>query len=173
MASCAIPKSTAMAAKLLEEYADLKARLALLEEDRSRAIAAANQRADAAAAPMLKRADLIAASIESWWPHAAPILAGDKKSVELGGCMIGTRRSRARLAHGFDDDEKAVEALRKTPYLKRTTKVKYSLDRAATLKLLQLEGAAGRAIAELGFKIDEPGDKFFVERVSQDATIGS
>lgn len=173
MASCAIPKSTAMATRLLEEYADLKARLALIEEDRSRAIAAANQRADAAAGPMLKRADVIAASIESWWPHAAPLIANGNKSMQLGGCMIGTRQARARLGHPFESDDKAAAALLGTRYARQTTKVKHSLDRAATLKLLQLKGKIAAALQALGFVIDEPGDKFFVERVSQDATIGS
>jgi hypothetical protein len=56
----AIPKSLAAATRLLERYADLDARLALVEEDRTAAIAAANQRADVAATPMIKERDSIA-----------------------------------------------------------------------------------------------------------------
>src|SRR4051812_43625331 len=108
----AIPKSQAAATKLLEEYADLDGRVALVEEERAKAIASANQRADAAVAPMLERRAAIAAAVESWWPGAAPHIANGKKSVELGGCIIGTKKSRAKLAHAFDTDDKAAEALR-------------------------------------------------------------
>jgi hypothetical protein len=172
MAKCPIPKSLAAATKLLEEYANLDARIAAVEQDRALAIAKANQWADTAAGPMIEARDRIAAAVESWWPHAAPLIAAGKKSVELGGCMVGSRTARARLGHSFENDDKAVEALQKTRYLRQTTKVKHSLDRTATLKLLQLKGKIGTALQAIGFKIDEPGDQFFVERVQQAATIG-
>jgi O-acetylhomoserine/O-acetylserine sulfhydrylase-like pyridoxal-dependent enzyme len=169
----AIPKSQAAATQLLEEYADLDSRIALLEEDRSIDIAAANQRADTAAAPMLERCRAIEAQLANWWPHAAANIAGGRKSVQLGGCIIGTRKSRAKLAHSFENDDKAVEALRGTRFANHTTKVKYSLDRAATLKLIELGGKTGASIRDLGFSIDVGSDQFFVERVQQDRTVGS
>lgn len=169
----AIPKSQAAATKLLEEYADLDSRVALLEEDRAIDIAAANQRADTAAAPMIERCRAISAALESWWPHAAANIAPGKKSVQLGGCIIGTRKSRDKLTHGFENDDKAVEALRACRFSKYTTKVRYSLDRMATLKLLQVGGKTGAAIADLGFTIDQGSDQFFVDRVQQDRTIAS
>jgi hypothetical protein len=165
----AIPKSTAAATRLLEEYADLQARIALVEEDRTRAIAVANQRADVAAEPMLKRMGAIAAAVESWWPHAAPLIAGGKKSVELGGCTIGTRLSRPKLVHGFESDDKAIGAV-PTRWFKQCTRIRYSLDRTGTLKLLQLGGKASQELATAGFRIEQE-DKFFVERVQQAATI--
>lgn len=169
----AIPKSQAAATQLLEEYADLGSRVALLEEDRSIDIAAANQRADTAAGPMLQRMAAISAALESWWPSAALAIAGGKKSVQLGGCIIGTRKARAKLAHSFPSDDKAVEALRATRFAKHTTRVSYSLDRASTLKLIEIGGKTGAAIKELGFSIAGGSDAFFIERVQQDRTIGS
>lgn len=166
----ALPKSTAAATKLLERYADLDARLAKVEADRSDAIAAANYRADIAADPMRQERDKIGASIESWWSHASATIANGRKSVELGGCMIGTRMSRPSLGHTYESDDKAVEALRKTRYFKQATKVKFSLDRTATAKLLQLGGKAGEQVAALGFRIEQ-ADNFFVERVTQAGTI--
>jgi hypothetical protein len=138
MAACPIPKSVAAATKVLEEYADLSARIVALDEDRQRSIAAANQRADVAAEPMLKRQEIILAALESWWPSAALAIANGKKSVQLGGCMIGTRLSRKARARSRTTTKLA--ALFKTRHFKHATKLKYSLDRTSTLKLLQLGG---------------------------------
>lgn len=170
--TAAIPKSLAAATRMLERYADLDARIAALEEDRTKAIAAANQRADVAAAPMIKERDVICAAIESWWPHAAPLIAGGNKSVQLGGCVIGTRKSKDKLAHSFETDDVAALALFKTRFRKHATRLKVALDRMATLKLLQVGGKTGAAIAELGFTVEQGSDQFFVERAQQAATIG-
>jgi hypothetical protein len=122
---------------------------------------------------MIKRRDEIAASIASWWPHAAPHIAGGKKSVQLGGCVLGTKKSRDKLGHRFESDEKAVEALLASRFAKHTTRVKYSLDRTSTLKLLQIGGKTAVSISELGFTIEPGSDQFYIERVQQDRTIGS
>lgn len=169
----AIPKSQAAASKLLEEYADLDARIALVEADRTDNIAAANARADTAATPMRARQAEIAAAIEGWWPAAAPHIAAGKKSVQLGGCIVGTKKSRPKLAHSFESDDKAVEALLASRFAKHTTKVKYSLDRSATLKLIEIGGKTAASIQELGFSIEPGSDAFYIERVQQDRTIGS
>jgi phage host-nuclease inhibitor protein Gam len=166
------PKTQPAALALLEEYADLDARVALVEADRTDNIAAANARADSAAAPMRERQAEIAAAIESWWPKAAATIAGGKKSVQLGGCIIGTKMSRGKLAHSFDSDDKAVEALRGSRFAKHTTKVKYSLDRAATLKLIEVGGKTAASIRALGFSIELGSDQFYIERVQQDRTVG-
>jgi hypothetical protein len=169
----AIPKSQAGASRLLEEFADLAARIAQVENDRSDNIAAANTRADAAVAPMLERQATISASIESWWPAAAPHIANGKKSVELGGCIIGTRKSKDKLGHSFESDDKAAAELFKSRFRKHTTKLKVVLDKAGTLKLLQIGGKTGDAIAELGFSIEPGTDQFYIERVQQGRTISS
>lgn len=169
----AIPKSQAAATKLLEEYADLDARVALLGEDRTNAIVAANKRADVAAEPMLKRQAEIAEAIGSWWPAAAPHIAGGKKSVQLGGCIIGTKKSRDTLAHSFESDDAAALVLFKSRFRRHATKLKVTIDKVATLKLMLLGGKTGAAIEELGFSIAPGADAFYVERVQQDRTVGS
>jgi hypothetical protein len=169
----ATPKTIAAATKLLEEYADLDGRIALVEEDRSADIAAANQRADVAAAPMVKRRDEIAAMLESWWPHAvANDISKGKKSMQLGGCLIGTAVEREARPQ-FRERRQGGEALFKTRFRKHTTRLKVALDRIGTLKLLQIGGKTAAAIAELGFRIEPGTDQFFVERVQQDRTISS
>jgi hypothetical protein len=169
MSSVRSPKAIPAATRLLEEFADLTSRIALVEEDRADSIALANSRADGAAQPMLDRLEDIRAALEPWWLASGQALAGGNKSVELGGCLIGLRLSRPKLAHGFESDDKATEALRSTRWAKQTTRVKYSLDRTATLKLMQLAGKAGQDVASLGFSIEQ-SNAFFIERAEQAAT---
>lgn len=169
----ATPRTIAAATRLLERYADLDARCALLEQDRTNAIAAANQRADVASAPMLAELAKISAALEQWWPSASAEVAGSKKSAQLGGCMIGTKLSRPKLAHGFESDDKALEALLATRFAKHTTRVKYSLDRVSTMKLLAVGGKTGQAIAGLGFRAVPGEDQFFVQRAEQVGSITS
>jgi hypothetical protein len=157
------PKTLAAATALLEEFADLTSRVALVEEVRAEAMAKANASADVAAQPMLERRDEIRAGIEAWWLNGGHGLADGKKSMELGGCTIGSRTSRPKLAHGFESDSKATEALLGTRWAKQSTRISYSLDRTGTLKLLQLGGKAGSDIAALGFSIEQ-GERFFVDR---------
>jgi hypothetical protein len=122
---------------------------------------------------MLKRRDEIAIALKSWWPAAAPHIADGRKSVQLGGCVLGMRQSKARLGHDFATDDQAAVALFKSRFRKHTTRIKVALDRTATLKLLQIGGKTAAAIAALGFKIEPGADVFFVERVQQDRTVGS
>jgi hypothetical protein len=110
--------------------------------------------------------------LESWWPHAvAADIAKGKKSMQLGGCVLGTRKSRPKLAHGFENDDKAIAAIPGRIF-KQCTKIKYSLDRTGIVKLLQLGGKAGQDLAAAGFSIEQD-EKFFVERAEQAGTISS
>jgi hypothetical protein len=157
------PKSLPGATKLLERFAAIEGQLELIEATRSEAITNANASADAEAAPLLKERSDIIPLLASWWSLVGPLVAGSKKSMELGGCKIGSRMSRPKLAHGFENDAKATEALRSTRWARQTTRVTYSLDRTGTLKLLQLGGKAADVVASLGFSIEQ-GERFFVER---------
>lgn len=167
------PRNTDQAALLLNLYADLDAALALVEAVRKAAMGQANAAADAEAGPILAELEALKAQLQPWWQGDGRALAPKgRKSMQLGGCMIGTRADRPRLAHGFESEDKAVEGLRATRYGKQTTRVKYSLDRAATLKLVQAAGAAGKALVELGFRVEQ-GETFFVERVEQAGVVAS
>lgn len=167
------PRNAAQATPLLERYAEITGSLARAEERRSRLIARANAAADAVTAPLIAEAEEIAGKLGTWWKTAGPDLVGKRKSIELGGCLIGSRATKPRLVHGFESDDKAVEALRASRHGKLTTSVKYSLDRPATLKLLQLKGKTAEAIGELGFSIDPGSEQFFLKRAEQAGTIGA
>jgi hypothetical protein len=164
MSKTRTPTTVAAATQLLEQYADLTARLDLVESDRAERVANANAWADTAAQPMIDELASLGAALEQWWVNGGNDVAGGKKSVELGGCLIGLRLSRPKLAHGFESDDKATDALRSTRWAKQSTKVKYSLDRTGTLKLLQLGGKAAADLVLLGFSIEQGTDSFFVER---------
>ena len=157
------PKSLPGAIKLVERFAEIDGQLALVEATRSEAVANANTSADAEAAPLLEELGKISVTLESWWNLVGSSFAGGKKSMELGGCVIGSRKSRPKLAHGFESDAKATEALLGTRFAKHTTRVSYSLDRTGTLKLLQVGGKTAASIASLGFSIEQ-GERFYVER---------
>lgn len=164
------PKSTAAAQDLLGHYAELAEAAAHIETIRNGAIARANESADAELAPLLEELEQLRGALQPWWDAAGADLAKGKKSVQLAGCKIGYRTSRPKLAHDFGSDELAVEALMLTRHVRQTTKIRYTLDRTGTLKLLELGGKAGQDVAALGFRIDQ-AENFFVDRVEQDATI--
>lgn len=166
------PKTLKQATALLGRYAEVDARLAAVEARRTTEIGRANASADEEAAPLIAELETISARIEPWWLVAGKALAKGRKSMTLGGCVIGTRAGQPKLVHGFDSDDKAVEALRATRYARRTTRAKYSIDRKATLKLVQLGGKAGEALGELGFRA-AAGEQFFIGRVEQGGTIGA
>ena len=89
------PQSQAAAQRLLELYAELDGRIAGMEEARDAAIAKANAVVDKDMAPLIAERDKIAEKLEPWWDEAADELTkGKRKSIELGGCEIGTRLSR-------------------------------------------------------------------------------
>lgn len=167
-------KVTAAALRQLERFAELQERIAKADAWRSSYIAGINAKADAEIAPLAKERDAVAARIEDWFGRVGKdLLPKGRKSMELGGCMIGSRTAKARLAHSFESDEKAAEALRGTRYGNQTTRVKYGIDRVATLKLLEINGKSGQAIAALGFSIAPAVETVFIERVAQAGTIGA
>jgi phage host-nuclease inhibitor protein Gam len=165
------PRTLEQATALLGHYAQVDAQLASIEATRKTEIGRVNGQADAEATPLLAELEALSMRLQPWWEaHGAALAGKGRKSLQLGGCMIGSKAERARLGHGFENDDKAVEALRATRYGKQTTRVKYTLDRTATLKLMQIKGKTAAALGELGFRVDE-GESFFVKRVEQAGTI--
>lgn len=163
------PRSTTQATELLEQLASVDGEIATAEHNREAAIAATNAVADTIVTPLLDRRQQLLAVLEPWWAKAgAELTAGKRKSVVLGGCTIGTKAGRAKLVHGFPDDDGAVEALLPLRWAKRCIKVRYALDRTATTAAL--EGKHGAKLAELGFR-KEQGEVFYAERLKQAGTV--
>ncbi|CAN5369463.1 hypothetical protein BH10PSE14_BH10PSE14_04500 [soil metagenome] len=166
------PKTMAAAIKLLERFSALGGELAATEANRSAAIAATNKVADALALPVLTEMAKIHARIEPWWPlNKAELTKGKRKSVELAGCMIGSKLGNTVLEHGFASDELALAALQAARWARPYVSVKYSIDRAATLSAL--DGAHKERLAALGFKATPGADNFFLKPVAQQGSVSA
>jgi Bacteriophage Mu Gam like protein len=160
------PKTLPAATKLLERFAAIGGELALIEAGRAEALARANAEADRAATPLLTERGDLAAALEEWWAAAGDALTGgERKSIELGGCMIGTRADKPALAlKGAAKD--AISALLKLSWGKALVKISTSLDRRAIARML--DGPRKAELEELGFSIRHGDVGFVLERVSQE-----
>lgn len=156
---------------MLERFADLESMIETHEAMRNVAIAEANQLADAMLAPLVAERDAIRAKLEPWWSKAgAALTKGARKSIELGGCIIGTRAGPDRL-HVRGTETDLLLALKLRRWGQRLVRIKTSLDRRAALR--ELSGPHGDALRDMGLSI-APGEEIFVlERAEQAGTIGA
>lgn len=169
-----VPRTVEQATALAARYAALDGERAAAEAQRHQQIGQINAAADVVVTPLVEQMEAIATKLEPWWAkNASALTKGKRKSVELGGCMIGSRAARARLAHGYDSDELALAALVASRYRNATVQLKYAIDRAATLKLLDAGGAGAKGLSELGFRSETPAEGFYINRVEQSGAIGA
>jgi hypothetical protein len=165
-----VPRSTPAAIVLLERFAALEGMIGAVEAARSAAIGQANVSADQEAEPLLAEREAVREKLAAWWPGAAgQLTTGARKTVELGGCMIGTRRVRVSLAVA-SDELLVVAVLLKRKWAVGLVRLKATLDRAAILKAL--DGARRGELRRLGFAKSEPDEQFILERVEQPGTRG-
>ena len=92
------PRTTEAATAMLERHAAIEDQVATINATRDAAIAAANKTADADLLPLLSEITLIQEKLAPWWTKAKDkILSGKRKSIELGGCEIGSRKAKDKL----------------------------------------------------------------------------
>lgn len=163
------PRNEAQAAILLERYAVLEGQLAHVQGVRDTLIAQANAAADQSAEGVLAEMDVIRTKLEPWWAKAGPVLTqGKRKSIELGGCLIGSRKGKDKL--GVDGDEgKIAEVLAKRPWAGALVITTPRLDKAAILK--SMGGCHDKQLKALGFSKVDGEDNFFVNRAKQGGTL--
>lgn len=163
------PRTVAAATALLEQFAEVEGDIGAIEANRSKCIADVNNRCDTAANPLLqKRAELLAV-LEPWWEkNAADLTKGKRKSIELGGCMIGTVAGRDSLAVAGNERAIAKSMLRR-PWAKALVRNVPSLDKVAILKAI--DGAYKRHLAKLGLTRKEGDETFYVVRAEQEGTL--
>lgn len=163
------PRSVAQATALCERFAVLESEIGLIEAQRQVEIAEANAEADRFAQPLLDEREAIRAKLADWWPaNAEQLTEGKRKSIELGGCTIGSVAGRESLA--VEGDEKAViSALMAkswaAPLLRRTV----TLDRKAIL--MSLDGGHKRDLAKLGLSCTVAPETFVLKRAEQGGTL--
>ncbi|MEP9401872.1 host-nuclease inhibitor Gam family protein [Sphingomonas silueang] len=165
------PRTLDKATLLLERYSALAGELETIEANRNAAIADTNSIADRLGAPIVKEMDEIRAAIEPWWATAAAELTkGKRKSIELGGCVIGTRAGRAKLSIA-GDEAVVTETLKAQrwakPYLRTTT----AIDRASVLAAIDGPHQAKLLAAGLTRLAGEVA--FVLDRVKQAGTVAS
>lgn len=163
------PRTVEAGQRLLERYAEVVGRIAIVEAVRSEALARANQLADTEALPLVTEQEEITKLLGPWWDqHKFALLAKGRKSLELGGCEIGSRMGGAKL--GLRGDEKeVVEQLRDERWAKPYLTVKVSLNRATTLA--GLAGQHKTKLRELGFLSIAGGETFFIKPVQQQGVV--
>lgn len=169
------PRSTEAATRLLEQFAGLEAQIAAIETERQAAIATVNGRADTAANDLIGRRDAIQAKLEPWWAKAgqaltAKIPGGKRKSIELGGCLIGTRASKASLAIAGNASDLIgkLQGLRSS-WARRLLRTTVTLDKRAILA--ELDGKNAETLETMGFARNAPEAQFFVQRAEQTGTL--
>lgn len=166
------PLTTEAATELLERYAVLAGKGGALGARRDAMIVRANAVADKLIAPIAAEMAVIKAQIESWWKtEGVKLLTGKRKSVELGGCMIGTKQGKASLQLKSGEFDKEAEKLRKLAWAEPFVRVTVAIDKTATRT--GLTGPLGPKLKARGF-FEKPGaEEFFVERVAQAGTVGA
>jgi phage host-nuclease inhibitor protein Gam len=169
MTTVRTPRTVEAATALLEQFSQLEAEIAAIEANRAACIADVNTRCDTAGNELLARREALLQALEPWWAKkAAELTQGKRKSIELGGCIIGTKAGRASLAIDGDGDEIA-QKLAKRKWADGLVRTKVSLDKAAILKVIN--GAYKRQLSALGLSRKEGEETFFVERAEQAGTL--
>lgn len=163
------PRSLNEAQRLCERWAAIDGEIAAIEEARAVAIAAANAEVDKDLAPLVAQRAAIAGKLEPWWSENAKALTqGKRKSAELGGVVLGTRVSRARLAIAGELAD-VVQTLSGLRWAKPFLRQKIELDRVAVLGAI--DGKHGQALAELGVTAEQGAETFYMERTKQTGTL--
>lgn len=162
MSSTKKPRTLAAAQTLLERYAELSGEIDAANAMRATVIAQVNAEADTLIGPQIEEAAQIFAALQGWWPTAAAALTkGKAKSIELGGCLIGTRQQAASLIVAGEESA-VVDVLAALKWAKPFLRRKLSLDKTAVLKAI--DGPRGATFAELGIERKAGEVQFFVRR---------
>lgn len=170
----AAPKTIEAATELLEIYAVNAGLLATIEANRAEALASTNSVADGLAAPLLRHQAEILAQLEPWWSkHGSKLTQGKRKSVELGGCIVGSKSSAASLSHSYEDDKQAGAALNSMKWAKPFVRISYAPEKAAIKSAIDRDDRLGRCLKSVGFHLKPGVATFFVERVKQEGVVGA
>lgn len=164
------PRTIAQATDLAARYAEVDGRLAAVEAARKVELGRINAAADAEAAPLIAELEAAGAALSTWWTGGGNALAPKgRKSVQIGGCMVGTRSARSTLTIAGNEQD-VVDVLSGLRWAKPMLKVKTTLNRQTLFT--GLDGKHKVALAELGIGRTAPTDTFYIERVEQAGTIG-
>lgn len=159
------PQTLEAATELLARFAAVDAQIAATNAQRDQSIAQVNAAADSCLVPLAAERDDLFKQLKAFWAARADELTdGRRRSVELGGCDIGTRLTTPKVVFAFGKDADGVAALEGTDYAAQLLRVgKTTLDKPAILKAL--DGDDAEALCELGFSAEQK-DEFFIAPIA-------
>jgi phage host-nuclease inhibitor protein Gam len=185
-------KSTAVAAvqsreeaiEKLRRFADLTGQIEARAERVKAAIAQMKAEADKLDAPLVAEMLAIHAAIQPWWAVAgATVTTGDRKTAELGGCVLGHRIGNPTLKYPTPEPV-AIRLLLEQGW-KGLLRIKTELDKpaiVAALRWLDAPVRAGEAndenidveyarrwFAATGFRVAQK-EEFFIDRLGNVAS---
>jgi hypothetical protein len=164
MSDIAKPKTLDDATVLLSSVARINAAIAKIEARRRAARGKVDAAADRLLMPLVTERDALTKAIEPWWKKAAAsLLKGKRKSIEIGGCVIGSRTASERLEFSHGDDAAALTAVMGSDLKAKATVVVRVLDKVGIKTLLGGKTAAATALRALGFKIGGGEEVFFIK----------
>jgi phage host-nuclease inhibitor protein Gam len=163
----------------LQRYAALSADIAAREARVTRAVAQMRAEADSLNAPLLAEQEAIFLAVKPWWAVAgASVVDGDRKTAELGGCLIGHRTGNPTLKYPTPEPT-AVRLLMERGW-KGLLRIKLELDKPAIVAALRWLGlpagavdsgdddvdlaAARQWFTAAGFRVTQKED-FFIDRL--------
>lgn len=159
------------ATPLLERFAQLGFEIAAAETARNKQIADTNAVVDAIIAPLAQERERLRASIEPWWRKTGfGLLPAKRKTMELLGCIIGSKSGRSSVMMPGDDEEAAVKALKAYRWGKAYVRVTEAVDKTAVRAALK--GPSADRLKAIGFYTSTPGEEFVLETGEQDGTVG-
>ncbi|HYD12711.1 MAG TPA: host-nuclease inhibitor Gam family protein [Allosphingosinicella sp.] len=169
------PQTIEEATQLAAEYAEMQSYIEAARADTDAAIAQLQATRDALIAPVEQAAEDKFRQLRAWWGVAGGELTGGKrKSIELGGCILGERTTPPSLAIGKMKVADAVAAVlrlaaSRLDSLRRNRltdliRVKRELDKPAILKELATEDL-GPLLTKAGFSPKQK-EEFFIDRAA-------
>lgn len=154
-------QSTAEAIAILGRYAQLQASIDARRADAEAKIAEIRAAVDGAIAPDEALLKSLFKQVQPWWTvNADELTQGKRKSIELGGCLIGHRTTTPKLKLAEITEGEAIESLKEQNF-DAYLRVIEELDKQALIKALGAGDEAAAKLRELGFEIAQK-DQFFI-----------
>jgi phage host-nuclease inhibitor protein Gam len=161
------PQTLDEAISLLDRTSALMAGLSSLEADREASLAAIAAAHDAVAGPVEQELKSLFIRLKPWWEVARDQLTdGKRKSVELGGCVIGTRTANPslKLPKGKSADE-VIEMLMNFG-LAQFCNVKTTLNKAAIIMALRQPVGLIQEMLVCDVQVSvSQAEEFFIDRL--------
>lgn len=156
------------AAEKAGSFADLNGQLARIEARRQAAIARINSAFDTKIAPLIAAATPLHVELAAWWQSAGEDVRKGKKSIEIGGCTIGTRTGNLTLFLS-DAPAEAIKSLQRVKWGKDLLTTTVALNKP--LIKAAINGPNRVRLKQMGFSLGR-SETFYID-TSAGAKLGA